>query len=153
MICPYCGFEDQEVLNTRITYKGFANWRRRKCLECGGVFTTHEFINLTYIKVIKKSGIVRIYSRARLFSGIFVAFRNIKHMDSGDAAMSAEIVTSEIEKVLIGKKINKISTHELALITAGILAKKNYTAFINYGSYFFAPEVFKRLLVNRGRHN
>ena len=146
MKCPFCGFEDQEVLNTRVTYKGFANWRRRKCLECGEIFTTHEYINLTYIKVIKKSGIVKVYSRARLFSGIFVAFRTIKHMDSGDAAMSAEKITSEVERILIGKKINKISTYELALITSEILAKKNYTAFINYVSYFFAPETFKKVI-------
>jgi transcriptional repressor NrdR len=146
MICPFCGFESQKTLNKRSTYKGSAHWRRRKCDQCARVFTTYEFINLNYIKVIKKSGEIRFFDRAKLMSGILIAYRNIKHMDSGDAAVLAEEITKAVEGHLISNQIKKITTHELITITTGFLKHANYTAMLNYVSYFVKPQSSKDIV-------
>jgi len=54
MRCPYCGGQESRVIDSR-DLDGFVR-RRRKCLACGGRFTTHERIQMRSIFVIKKEG-------------------------------------------------------------------------------------------------
>lgn len=41
MVCIYCG-HDTQVINSRLQKRPNQVWRRRKCLECGAIFSTHE---------------------------------------------------------------------------------------------------------------
>jgi len=42
MECPHCGNLDAKVIDSRLTKREFAIWRRRQCLSCSGRFTTYE---------------------------------------------------------------------------------------------------------------
>ncbi len=145
MICPFCSYETQKTLNKRSTNHASSNWRRRKCLNCNNIFTTYEVISLSYIKVIKKSGEIRVFNRSKLLSGILLAYRNIKHMDSGDAAVFAEEVTKKIENYLISNQVKKVRTTELVVIACQVLKSSNYTAMINYLNYFVKPKNLKAM--------
>lgn len=41
MVCIYCG-SDTQVINSRLQKQSNQVWRRRKCLQCGAIFSTHE---------------------------------------------------------------------------------------------------------------
>lgn len=59
MKCPFCGYDDSKVLDTRPTDEGNTIRRRRECLKCQKRFTTYEKIEQSPIMVIKKMEIDR----------------------------------------------------------------------------------------------
>ena len=66
MICPYCGFDESNVLESREAEDGKATRRRRECVKCSKRFTTYERVENITLKVIKKTGKVEDYSRDKL---------------------------------------------------------------------------------------
>lgn len=66
MLCPYCNFDESNVLESRDAREGRATRRRRECLKCGKRFTTYEEVGNIELKVIKRDGRVEDYNRAKL---------------------------------------------------------------------------------------
>ncbi|HQI13530.1 MAG TPA: transcriptional regulator NrdR, partial [Candidatus Woesebacteria bacterium] len=66
MLCPYCAFDESNVLESREALDGKATRRRRECLKCNKRFTTYERIENISLKVIKKDGRIEDYSREKL---------------------------------------------------------------------------------------
>lgn len=68
MKCPYCGFQDSKVVDSRGVDDGIR--RRRQCLHCDTRFTTYERFHADSFMVIKKDGRREEFSRDKLTSGI-----------------------------------------------------------------------------------
>lgn len=68
MRCPYCGYEDSKVIDSRDVNEAVR--RRRECLECGSRFTTYERAQTAALLVIKKDGRREEFSREKLIAGI-----------------------------------------------------------------------------------
>ena len=68
MRCPFCGYEDSKVIDSRNVNETVR--RRRVCLDCDSRFTTYERVQNTGLLVIKKDGRREEYSRAKLTAGI-----------------------------------------------------------------------------------
>ncbi len=68
MKCPYCGFQDSKVVDSRGIDDGIR--RRRQCLHCDARFTTYERFHADSFMVIKKDGRREEFSRDKLTSGI-----------------------------------------------------------------------------------
>lgn len=66
MLCPYCNFDESNVLESRDAREGKATRRRRECLKCQKRFTTYEEVGNIELKVIKRDGRVEDYSREKL---------------------------------------------------------------------------------------
>lgn len=73
MRCPFCGTDNDRVLDTRIQKEGEIIRRRRECLQCKGRFTTVETLMLQYPYIIKKDGRREPYSKEKLLRGIQAA--------------------------------------------------------------------------------
>ena len=57
MICPYCGQDDDKVIDSRASDGGLCIRRRRECLDCGKRYTTYERVERTArLAVVKKDG-------------------------------------------------------------------------------------------------
>ncbi|MGR3310234.1 MAG: NrdR family transcriptional regulator, partial [Candidatus Brocadiales bacterium] len=56
MRCPFCKENDDKVVNSRTSGDGIIVKRRRECIKCGRRYTTHERIEESSIRVIKKDG-------------------------------------------------------------------------------------------------
>lgn len=54
MKCPFCGYSESRVIDSRPTDEGERIRRRRECLKCSKRFTTYEIIENVPIVVIKK---------------------------------------------------------------------------------------------------
>src|SRR3990172_3288927 len=73
MKCPYCGFQEDRVLDSRSVREGESIKRRRECLNCGRRFTTYEEIEERRILVVKKDQRREPFERAKLLHGMRAA--------------------------------------------------------------------------------
>lgn len=73
MKCPFCGYEDSKVLDSRPTDVNQTIRRRRECIECGKRFTTYERIEQVPIVIIKKDGTRQAYDRTKILNGMIRA--------------------------------------------------------------------------------
>ena len=73
MKCPFCGFEESKVIDSRPTDEGQRIRRRRECLQCGKRFTTYEIIESLPIIVIKKDKSRETFNRDKLLNGLLRA--------------------------------------------------------------------------------
>ena len=76
MKCPYCGFEESKVIDSRPTDEGERIRLRRECLGCGKRFTTYEVIETVPIIVIKKDKSREAFDRNKLLNGLLRACAN-----------------------------------------------------------------------------
>lgn len=117
MRCPFCGFEDSKVIDSRPTDEGVAIRRRRECIECGKRFTTYEKVESLPIVVIKKDKTRELFNREKLLAGLTRACekrpvetstldRLVDRIESDlQNTLKREVSTKEIgEKVMEGLK-------------------------------------------------
>ena len=75
MRCPFCGFDDTQVKDSRPTDDNSAIRRRRQCPNCGARFTTFERVQLRDLTVVKKTGEREPFDREKLARSIAIACR------------------------------------------------------------------------------
>lgn len=73
MKCPFCGYEESKVIDSRPTDEGERIRRRRECLQCTKRFTTYEMIESLPIIVIKKDKSRETFSRDKLRNGMLTS--------------------------------------------------------------------------------
>ena len=73
MKCPYCNYEETQVIDTRETENLETTRRRRECLKCNKRFTTYERVEEAEIIVVKKDGKRERFERQKLMNGILKA--------------------------------------------------------------------------------
>ena len=70
MKCPYCGFSDSKVVDSRPDKGGATIKRRRECESCAKRFTTHERVEEVLPLVTKRDGRREPFDRMKLIVGI-----------------------------------------------------------------------------------
>jgi transcriptional repressor NrdR len=73
MKCPFCGYTESKVVDSRATDDNNSIRRRRECLECKKRFTTYENIETTPILVIKNGGNRQPFNPEKIKLGIIKA--------------------------------------------------------------------------------
>ncbi len=73
MKCPFCGYKEDKVVDSRSTAEESAIRRRRECLKCGKRFTTYEYVEESSLLVIKKDGRREAFDRKKILAGIIRA--------------------------------------------------------------------------------
>ncbi len=73
MKCPFCGYTESKVIDSRPTDEDSRIRRRRECLECGKRFTTYEIIESLPIVVVKRDKSREVFDRNKLFNGMLRA--------------------------------------------------------------------------------
>jgi transcriptional repressor NrdR len=73
MKCPSCSFDDNKVIDSRLSKDGDVIRRRRECLECTNRFTTYERIEEVLPLVIKKDGRREAFNRIKVLNGLKTA--------------------------------------------------------------------------------
>ena len=112
MKCPYCGFEESKVIDSRSADDGERIRRRRECLKCSKRFTTHEVIENVPLMVVKRDKSREPYDRNKLMGGIL------------RACEKRPVSLSQIEKVVdnIEAKLQSSLDREVTSFTIGELA-------------------------------
>ena len=73
MKCPYCNYEETQVIDTRETENLEATRRRRECMKCNKRFTTYERVEEADIIVVKKDGRRERFQRQKVLNGVIEA--------------------------------------------------------------------------------
>ena len=73
MKCPFCGHEEDKVVDSRASSDGASIRRRRECLSCGKRFTTYEHVEEQPLMVVKKDGRREPFDRHKLLAGLVKA--------------------------------------------------------------------------------
>ena len=73
MKCPYCGYAESKVIDSRPTDEDSRIRRRRECLSCANRFTTYEAVENLHIIVVKKDRSRELFDRNKLFNGMLRA--------------------------------------------------------------------------------
>ncbi len=131
MKCPYCGSEDNRVIDKRETGGLAATRRRRQCSSCGKRFTTYEKIESLDLTVVKKDGRRESYDRDKLQSSIIKACEKtpVSRSQIDDAV-------NEIESELRKTGTTEISSSRLGEIVIGKLKNINKVAYIRFASIY-----------------
>ena len=89
MRCPFCGWSDTKVIDSRLAGEGSQVRRRRECTECGERFTTYETAELLMPRIVKSDGTREPFNEEKLLTGILRALeKRPVGTDSVDAAVS-----------------------------------------------------------------
>ncbi|MDP2690270.1 MAG: transcriptional regulator NrdR [Deltaproteobacteria bacterium] len=73
MKCPFCGYLEDKVIDSRLSQDGAATRRRRECLQCAKRFTTYERVEETLPLIVKKDGTREPFDRTKILSGLMKA--------------------------------------------------------------------------------
>ena len=73
MNCPFCGYNESKVVDSRPSDEGVTIRRRRECLSCGGRFTTFEILETTPLIVVKKDKSRQPFDRDKLLRSVMTA--------------------------------------------------------------------------------
>ena len=73
MKCPYCNYEETQVIDTRDTENLESTRRRRECMKCNKRFTTYERVEEADIIVVKKDGRRERFQRQKVLNGVIEA--------------------------------------------------------------------------------
>jgi transcriptional repressor NrdR len=129
MKCPFCGFENTVVLETRESDSGTR--RRRECEKCGKRFTTYENIEHSPIMVIKKDSRREIFSKEKLKSGI------IKACEKRPVSVEQiNQIADEIEAKVLDNGILEVKSKHLGDMVMARLKKVDKIAFIRFASVY-----------------
>ena len=131
MKCPYCNFENTDVLETRDSEDLRVTRRRRNCAKCEKRFTTYERVESVPITVIKKDERRETFDREKLKKGIWRA--------SGKTTIKADDVdriVDEVERELITGDTTEVLSKKIGELVAKRLKKLDKIAYIRFASVF-----------------
>ena len=131
MKCPYCGYEESKVIDSRPTDEGERIRRRRECLKCEKRFTTYEIIEKTPLLVIKKDNSRESFDREKLMKGMISA--------CDKRAVSIQTISQavdEIEKILRESDTNEISTQRIGELAMQKLRGIDEVAYVRFASVY-----------------
>ena len=116
MKCPFCGFSESKVIDSRPAEDGEKIRRRRECLQCTRRFTTYEIIESVPIMVIKKDKSREVFDRNKLLNGLLRACEkrpvSVERLDGVVAEIEAELQNS-LEREVPSFKIGELVMQKL----------------------------------------
>jgi transcriptional repressor NrdR len=127
--CPYCGFIDSKVIDSRDVDDGVR--RRRQCLSCQKRFTTYERLQPASLFVIKKDRRREEYNRDKLLSGVRKACEK-RPLPTG----TIEKVVDEIEAGLYHLGQAEVSSKLIGDMVMDKLKDLDYIAYIRFASVY-----------------
>jgi transcriptional repressor NrdR len=129
MNCPYCGFSDSKVIDSRDVNEGIR--RRRQCLSCNARFTTYERLQPASLFIIKKDQRREEFNREKLLSGVRKACEK-RPLPTG----AIEKLVDEIEAELYHMGKAEISSTLIGDMVMDKLKSLDYIAYIRFASVY-----------------
>jgi len=131
MRCPFCGYKEDKVVDSRATAEESAVRRRRECLKCGKRFTTYEYVEEVSLMVIKKDGRREHFDRKKLLAGIMKACEkrpvSIEKME--------EIATS-VERAIQRKSDREVNSVDIGELVIEKLRQLDDVAYVRFASVY-----------------
>ncbi len=131
MKCPFCGYFDTKVNDSRPTDDDSKIRRRRECLKCGRRFTTYEVVETAPIMVVKKDGSREMFDRAKLLNGLVRACE--KRPISAERLDEA---VDSIEQAILNSMQREVASSEIGSLAMDELKKIDDVAYVRFASVY-----------------
>lgn len=131
MKCPFCGYEESRVIDSRPTDEGERIRRRRECIQCQKRFTTYEIIESLPIIVIKKDKSREVFNREKLMGGLLRACE--KRPVSID---DLEALIDDVEVVLQNTLDREITSGKIGELVMDRLKNVDEVAYVRFASVY-----------------
>lgn len=131
MKCPFCGYTDSQVKDSRPNEDYSVIRRRRFCPECGGRFTTFEYVQLRELTVIKKNGERQLFDRDKLYHSLLIPLRKRKITPE-----RLEKITTGLVRQLESLGESEIKSSDIGKLVMETLFTLDKVAFIRYASVY-----------------
>jgi len=131
MRCPYCGFLESKVIDSRESKKGISIRRRRECLSCKRRFTTYEKIEEIPYMVVKKDGTRQPFDTQKLLRGMMKACEKRPIQIS-----QLEEIIEEIESILQERPDKEIGVAEIGQLVMDRLKELDKVAYVRFASVY-----------------
>ncbi|MGM0818012.1 MAG: transcriptional regulator NrdR [Actinomycetota bacterium] len=148
MRCPYCGLDDDRVIDSRSAEEGDAVRRRRACRACGQRFSTYERVEQPVLRVRKRSGDLELFDRDKVASGILRATKNLEIEPS-----AVRRAVARVEGSLRDHHRHEVPSEEVGLEVLLALRELHEVAYVRFASVyksFTRTEDFERELATLG---
>ena len=114
MLCPYCNFPEDKVVDSRSAREGRAIRRRRECLSCAKRFTTYEYIESLELSVVKRDSRREPFDREKIIKGLNLAckkrpigLKQIEAVADKVESLLQQLGSHEVQSSLIGELVIK----------------------------------------------
>jgi len=131
MKCPFCGFVNDKVVDSRESKEGESIRRRRECLKCEKRFTTYERIDEIPYMVVKKDGRREKFDRQKVLSGLLRACEK-RPISMG----KLEQIVNEAEAFVIDSPERERKTSEMGELIMNHLKKHDKVAYVRFASVY-----------------
>ncbi|MDE6456330.1 MAG: transcriptional regulator NrdR [Dysosmobacter sp.] len=131
MKCPYCGFNESKVIDSRPADENNSIRRRRECLSCSRRFTTYETVESLPLVVVKKDGSRQSFDRGKVLGGM------IRACEKRPVPVARlEKVAAEIEQELQNSMEREISTEVIGERVMENLRTIDQVAYVRFASVY-----------------
>jgi transcriptional repressor NrdR len=131
MKCPYCGYNESKVLNSRPLNDNESIRRRRQCEKCDRRFTTYEKIESIPIMIVKKNLTREPFDRDKLLKGILRSCNK-----RSISIEQIELLVDEMENQIAAMETKEISSTILGEITMEKLKALDEVSYIRFASIY-----------------
>lgn len=131
MKCPFCGYIESKVIDSRPTDESERIRRRRECMSCGKRFTTYEVIENVPIIVVKRDRSREAFDREKLFNGMLRACeKRPVPLDTIEKAVN------EIETELQNSLDREVTSVHIGELTMEKLKDIDEVAYVRFASVY-----------------
>ena len=131
MKCPYCGYSESKVIDSRPTDEGERIRRRRECLNCATRFTTYEVIETVPVVVVKKDKSREAFDRNKLLNGLLRACEK-----RPVPLETLERIVDEIETLLQNSLDREVPSTLIGTYAMDKLKKVDEVAYVRFASVY-----------------
>ena len=131
MKCPYCGFEESKVIDSRSADDGERIRRRRECLKCGKRFTTHEIVETVPVIVVKRDKSRESFDRNKLTNGLIRACEK-----RPVSIQQIENIVNDIESKLQSSIEREVTTQQIGELAMDQLKKIDEVSYVRFASVY-----------------
>lgn len=131
MKCPYCGFGESKVIDSRPAEEGTTIRRRRECLSCQKRVTTYEVMEQMPLVVVKRDGSRQSFDKVKLLNGM------VRACDKRQIPMSKlEEIVDDIEQELQNSMEREVSALKIGELVMNRLKTLDEVAYVRFASVY-----------------
>lgn len=131
MKCPFCGYKEDKVVDSRAVQSELAVRRRRECIKCRKRFTTYEYIEDAPLMVIKKDGRRQPFDRKKILGGI------IKACEKRPISIEKmEEVVALVERAIQKKPVREVPSSRIGELIMERLKGLDDVAYVRFASVY-----------------
>ncbi len=131
MRCPFCGYAESKVIDSRPAEEGATIRRRRECLACQKRFTTYEIMERLPLVVVKRDGSRQTFDKIKVMNGMLRACEK-----RPVSLQSLEKIADEIEQELQNSLEREVSTTEIGEMVMSKLKHVDEVAYVRFASVY-----------------